>query len=159
MLKVPSQGHPTSKVGHSERQRVCHFLLLTSTDRLLARSLTSFQYSRVKLRGVVSLCPVVGGKGKQKYTKRLTKQTHETQTRSRAAQNRRQTERNNSDGSGDKVSLPLQEDGLLVPSHPSPLERPPGLKFGSPWTRQSSSQISTEPVRVPKQSIDRQQIP
>ena len=33
----------------------------------------------------------------------------------------------------------------------SPLERPPGLKFGSPWTRQSASRIPTEPVRVPKQ--------
>ena len=101
MLKVPSWGHPTSRVGHSELQRVCHFFLFTSTDRLLARSLTSFQCPRVKLRGVVSLCPMLGGRGKQKYTKRLTKQTHETQTRSRAAQNRRQTESNNSDGSGD----------------------------------------------------------
>ena len=101
MLKVPSWGHPTSRVGHPELQRVCHFFLFTSTNRLLARSLTSFQCPRVKLRGVVSRCPMLGGRGKQKYTKRLTKQTHETQTRSRAAQNRRQTESNNSDGSGD----------------------------------------------------------
>ena len=41
----------------------------------------------------------------------------------------------------------------------SPLERPPGLKFRSPWTRQSASRIPTEPVRVPKQTTDRQQIP
>ena len=74
-------------------KKACHFFLLTSTDRLLARSLTSFQCPRVKFRGVVSLCPMLGGRGKQKYTKRLTKQTHETQTRSRAAQNRRQIEK------------------------------------------------------------------
>ena len=71
--------------------------LFTSTDRLLARSLTSFQCPRVKLRGVVSFCPMLGGRGKQKYTERLTKQTHEMQTRSRAVQNWRQTD---SDGSG-----------------------------------------------------------
>ena len=74
--------------------------LFTSTGRLLARSLTSFQCPRVKLRGVVSFCPMLGGRGKQKYTERLTKQTHEMQTRSRAVQTWRQTENNNSDGSG-----------------------------------------------------------
>lgn len=53
---MPSDGQLTSKVGHSEVQKVCQ---LISTDKLCALVLTSVQWSRVKLRGVVTVCPIV----------------------------------------------------------------------------------------------------
>ena len=58
----------------------------------------------------------------------------------------------------ESVAPPAGRQSACLQPPKSPLERPPGLKFGSPWTRQSASRIPTEPVRVPKQSTDRQQI-
>jgi hypothetical protein len=57
--KVPSGGHPTSKAGHLEMQKVCQGPFLISTERLWALDLTSVQWSKVKLRGVVIVCPIV----------------------------------------------------------------------------------------------------
>ena len=58
----------------------------------------------------------------------------------------------------ESVAPPAGRRSASLQPPKSPLERPPGLKFGSPWTRQSASRIPTEPVWVPKQSTDRQQI-
>ena len=49
--KVPSGGHPTSKAGHLEMQKVCQGPFLISTEILWALDLTSVQWSKVKLRG------------------------------------------------------------------------------------------------------------
>ena len=59
----------------------------------------------------------------------------------------------------ESVAPPAGRRSARLQPPKSPLEHPPGLKFGSPWTRQSPSRIPTEPVRVPKQSTDKQQIP
>ena len=56
--KVPSSDHFTLKVGHSEAQKVCQGPFLISTERLWALDLTSVQWSKVKLRGVVTVRPV-----------------------------------------------------------------------------------------------------
>lgn len=56
--KVPSSDHFTLKVGYSEAQKVCQGPFLISTERLWALDLTSVQWSKVKLRGVVTVLPV-----------------------------------------------------------------------------------------------------
>ena len=56
--KVPSSDHFTLKVGHSEAQKVCQGPFLISTERLWALDLTSVQWSKVKLRGVITVCSI-----------------------------------------------------------------------------------------------------
>ena len=56
--KVPFSDHFTLKVGYSEAQKVCQGPFLISTERLWALDLTSVQWSKVKLRGVVTVRPV-----------------------------------------------------------------------------------------------------
>jgi hypothetical protein len=41
--KVPSGGHPTPKVGHSEEQKLCQVPFLISTERLWALDLALVQ--------------------------------------------------------------------------------------------------------------------
>lgn len=57
-LKEPPSVHPTFRASHSEEQKVIHFFFRTSSDRLWARAITSFQWSKVRLKGVVSHCPI-----------------------------------------------------------------------------------------------------
>ena len=57
--KVPSSDHFTLKVGHLEAQKVCQGPFLISTERLWALDLTSVQWSKVKLRGVFTVCPII----------------------------------------------------------------------------------------------------
>ena len=95
----------------------------------------------------------------------IHQETHETDTR-----NADQKTRWHRIGAKSKVTIqtvaetesvtpPAGRPSARLQPPKSPLARSPGLKFGSLWTRQSASRIPTEPVRVPKQSTDRQQIP
>jgi hypothetical protein len=74
--KVPSGGHPTSNASHSEVQKVYQGLFLIFTERLWALYLTSVQWSKVKLRGVVTVCPIIQTTGNMKQTENTHTHTH-----------------------------------------------------------------------------------
>lgn len=112
-LKVPSCGHPTSKVGHSAEQKVTQRLFLTSTDWLDAMRWTSPQCSRVRLKGVVTVCPIfletVQNNNEQTNDKTTLRQIR------RAARFRRKTESKNSDG-GEERFGPSPPNRTTYPS-------------------------------------------
>ena len=72
--KVPSGGQPTSNVGHSEEEKVCHGPFLISTDKLCALALTSAQWLKVRLRGVITVCPIVKVTNKTKQRLKTLRQ-------------------------------------------------------------------------------------
>ena len=49
---------PFNIKSHSEVQKVCQGPFLISTERLWALDLTSVQWSKVKLRGVITVCSI-----------------------------------------------------------------------------------------------------
>ena len=57
-LKVPSCGHPTSKVGHSAEQNVTSLLFFTSNERFRALDLKSEKWSVIRDSGVEVDCPM-----------------------------------------------------------------------------------------------------
>lgn len=155
---MPSRGHPTLKVGHSEEQRVTHFFFRISTDWLFARSLTSLQWLRVRLKGVVTVCPIISRTKKVSITETKTRLRHKTNKR--AARLRRKTESNNSSGDpGDpdspsptKAAYPsdtgrapnaLLPQGIDVPKDPNV---PPGGTTKASGTSSRAAREKSEPV-------------
>ena len=57
--EVPSRGHPTPKVGHSDMQEIWNLSLCMSMLRIRALSLTSEKWESIRDRGVVSVSPIM----------------------------------------------------------------------------------------------------
>ena len=92
--KVPSEGQPTWKVGHSALQKVINLFFFTSTDRFCALDLKSEKWSVLRDKGVEVVCPMITEKntGDQMSTQRaetvpaLT-QTQQTDNKCTSAKN------------------------------------------------------------------------
>ena len=92
--KVPSEGQPTWKVGHSVLQKVINLFFFTSTDRFCALDLKSEKRSVIRDKGVEVVCPMITEKntGDQMSTQRaetvpaLT-QTQQTDNKCTSAKN------------------------------------------------------------------------
>ena len=92
--KVPSEGQPTWKVGHSALQKVINLFFFTSTDRFCALDLKSEKRSVIRDKGVEVVCPMITEKntGDQMSTQRaetvpaLT-QTQQTDNKCTSAKN------------------------------------------------------------------------
>ena len=112
---VPSWGHPTWRVGHSDEQKVCHRPLRTSTERSRARARTSGKWVKVKAKGVVSVCPIVSSRKSRTHKDEMTTintVTKQTQ-RSRAAREWRHKFTKDSDGRG-RAAYRFEEANRVV---------------------------------------------
>ena len=80
--KVPSEGQPTWKVGHSALQKVINLFFFTSTDRFCALDLKSEKWSVIRDKGVEVVCPMITEKntGDQMSTQRAETVPALTQT-------------------------------------------------------------------------------
>ena len=135
---VPSWGHPTWRVGHSDEQKVCHRPLRTSTERSRARARTSGKWVKVKAKGVVSVCPIVSSRKSRTHKDEMTTintVTKQTQ-RSRAAREWRHKITKDSDGRRNlptDLRRPTESSAFL----PTTTRASPGAQGGRCRTRLS----------------------
>ena len=80
--KVPSEGQPTWKVGHSVLQKVINLFFFTSANRFCALDLKSEKWSVIRDKGVEVVCPMITEKntGDQMSTQRAETVPALTQT-------------------------------------------------------------------------------